>query len=79
MHRIRSALAAVLTGTLALGGMYVATTWSVQARLETAAREVSNRAAKQDRWPALRAAPAPMTPIRPKGREEAQESGDATS
>lgn len=75
MHRIKSVLAAVLTGTLALGGLYVATSWSVQARLETAAREVSNRAAKQDRLPVLRVAPAPVRPERLEGAEE----GDATS
>lgn len=77
MHPIKLALASALTGAIALGGVYVATSWSVQARLETAAREVSNRAAKQDRLPIMRVAPLGADPVCPD--QECPEHGGLTS
>ena len=56
MYPVRFAVAAVLGG-VPLFGVYVATSWSVQAELETAARLISDRAAKQDRLPVARPAP----------------------
>ncbi len=79
MHRIGWTFACVLSGALALGGVYVATSWSLQARLETAAREVSQRAAKQDRLPVFRVAPARIAPIPPERHKEIQQGGEATS
>ena len=77
MHPIKLALASALTGAIALGGVYVATSWSVQARLETAARAVSNRAAKQDRLPIMRTAPLSADPACPD--QEYPEHGGLTS
>ena len=79
MHWTGRAFACVLSGALALGGVYVATSWSLHARLETAAREVSQRSAKQDRLPVIRVAPAKTAPMRPERHKGIQEGGEATS
>ena len=79
MHRIGRAFACVLSGALALGGVYVATSWSLHARLETAVRGVSRRAAKQDRLRVLRVAPANAAPMRLERHERVPDGGQATS
>ena len=61
MHPVRFA-AAVGLGGVSLLCLYAAASWSVEAELETAARMISNRTAKQDRLPVVRSAPVAASP-----------------
>ena len=61
MQPVRFA-AAALVGGVSLLCLYAAASWSVEAELETAARMISNRAAKQDRLPVVRPAPVAALP-----------------
>ena len=63
MTAFRSFAMAALGGAVVLALGYSATSWSVNRKLETAARMVSNKAAKQDRLDPARAALPPSEPV----------------
>ena len=63
MTALRSFAAAALGSAVVLALGYTATSWSVNRKLETAARMVSNKAAKQDRLDSLRAVLPPVEPM----------------
>ena len=67
MSALRSFAMAALGGAVLLAIGYTATSWSVNRKLETAARMVSNKAAKQDRLDPARPVLRPVEPtLRPE-------------
>jgi hypothetical protein len=79
MPPIRPLGIAVLCAALGAGAVYAATGWSVRAQLQSAAREVSNRAIKQDRSPMHHPAPARRAPGFLEEPDAAEQSRDVTS
>ena len=67
MSALRSFAMAALGGAVVLAFGYMATSWSVNRKLDSAARMVSNKAAKQDR---LDPAHAVLPPVEPTLRRE---------
>ena len=63
MTAFRSFAMAALGGAVVFALGYAATSWSVNRKLETAARLVSNTAAKQDRLDPARIALPPVEPV----------------